>query len=172
MLTSAHPSKYDLVDKAMAFSIDPVLRRYSKYQELEMSVVREHEKELKRYLVLCSLRPSGTGSYGVRGPVDELWHTFIIFTRLYAEFCEQTAGRFLHHSPTEMKKDPSEAETKYARTLSVYKEFFGEDPPAHIWPLPGGNRSMIPILGADSSSSSSSSDDDAGDDDDGENDSG
>lgn len=31
--------------------------------------------------------------------VDIGWHVFILFTREYAEFCEQIAGRFLHHVP-------------------------------------------------------------------------
>ncbi|WP_194828602.1 hypothetical protein [Nocardia sp. XZ_19_231] len=31
--------------------------------------------------------------------VDEAWHGFILCTQLYANFCEQAYGRFLHHFP-------------------------------------------------------------------------
>lgn len=31
--------------------------------------------------------------------VDIGWHTFILDTRDYAQFCQQIAGRFIHHSP-------------------------------------------------------------------------
>lgn len=31
--------------------------------------------------------------------VDEAWHGFILCTRLYARFCAQSYGRFLHHYP-------------------------------------------------------------------------
>lgn len=31
--------------------------------------------------------------------VDELWHEFILYTRHYADFCEQALGRFMHHTP-------------------------------------------------------------------------
>src|SRR5215471_9546716 len=31
--------------------------------------------------------------------VDIGWHTFIVYTREYAAFCDQYAGRFIHHEP-------------------------------------------------------------------------
>lgn len=30
---------------------------------------------------------------------DELWHEFILCTRLYQHFCQRAFGRFLHHTP-------------------------------------------------------------------------
>jgi hypothetical protein len=29
------------------------------------------------------------------------WHTFILFTRAYAAWCERFAGRFIHHEPVD-----------------------------------------------------------------------
>lgn len=34
--------------------------------------------------------------------VDVGWHTFLLYTREYAEFCERVAGRFLHHAPSDV----------------------------------------------------------------------
>lgn len=31
--------------------------------------------------------------------VDEAWHGLILCTRLYADFCDDAYGRFLHHHP-------------------------------------------------------------------------
>ncbi|MBB1125923.1 glycine-rich domain-containing protein [Thiospirillum jenense] len=31
--------------------------------------------------------------------VDDLWHEFILYTRLYQLFCNRAFGRFLHHTP-------------------------------------------------------------------------
>lgn len=31
--------------------------------------------------------------------IDLMWHTFILFTRDYAEFCQNYLGFFLHHAP-------------------------------------------------------------------------
>jgi hypothetical protein len=33
--------------------------------------------------------------------VDTFWHEFILHTRAYADWCELTLGRFLHHTPAE-----------------------------------------------------------------------
>jgi len=32
--------------------------------------------------------------------VDHMWHTFLLFTRDYAEFCKKCFGKFIHHVPT------------------------------------------------------------------------
>ena len=43
--------------------------------------------------------------------VDIGWHTFLLHTKDYAEFCGQVAGRFLHHVPADEnveRRDPAE----------------------------------------------------------------
>jgi hypothetical protein len=132
--------------RANSFAMEEVVERYAKDQDLPLETAREHERELKRYLGLSALSPT---SYGMRGPIDELWHTFIIFTEQYAKFCDLVAGRFLHHTP-----NPSERDTKanpaissaavpagsvredYVRFLEAYQTAFGEVPPPHLWPRP------------------------------------
>jgi hypothetical protein len=32
-------------------------------------------------------------------PVDDGWHIFVLYTREYAQFCNQLCGRFIHHTP-------------------------------------------------------------------------
>ena len=60
--------------------------------------------------------------------VDEVWHDFILFTRLYQLFCQKALGRFLHHTPTEAMNSPTQATEgiKRAWRLSCYLE--GIDP--------------------------------------------
>lgn len=36
------------------------------------------------------------------------WHTFILHTLDYAEFCERIAGRFIHHVPHESEEQEAE----------------------------------------------------------------
>src|ERR1035437_1456754 len=36
--------------------------------------------------------------------IDIGWHTFILYTRSYAEFCDRIAGHFLHHEPNDNPK--------------------------------------------------------------------
>jgi hypothetical protein len=127
-----------LTQKAMRYDIADVMRRYAEHTRLPQEALDEHEREIKRFLVMCAANP---GMYAMRGPLDELWHTFIIFTSSYAKFCRLLGGRFIHHQPTA----PEEAPPKKARTQNSYQRFlkdyqlaFAEEAPAHIWPRPGG----------------------------------
>lgn len=39
--------------------------------------------------------------------VDIGWHTFLLHTRDYAEFCDRIAGRFIHHEPEDGSEWPT-----------------------------------------------------------------
>ena len=32
--------------------------------------------------------------------IDDMWHTFILFTKDYTSFCQEYYGKYLHHQPT------------------------------------------------------------------------
>jgi hypothetical protein len=116
----------------MDFPMDQVIGRYSKDEGLPLAAAKEHERELKRYLLLCALNPSE--HYGMRGPIDKLWHTFLVFTKDYAKFSDEVAGRFLHHDPVVEDVRNGTSPSHYLRTLSDYEQVFGEEAPRHIWP--------------------------------------
>lgn len=67
--------------------------------------------------------------------IDLIWHSHILCTREYREYCASMFGKFLDHHPTIMN-------TKYARndnqgyenTIRIYKELFGVIPPYTWWP--------------------------------------
>lgn len=127
-----------VIKAAMKFNMSYVMDRYAEKTRLPAEVLREHEREIKRFLALSAVNP---GKYGMRGPLDELWHTFILFTSLYANFCREVGGRFIHHLP----EPPKTRSAGRSRTLSAYATFlrdykltFKEDPPAHLWPKAGG----------------------------------
>lgn len=125
---------------ALAFPMNNVVQRYAKDHGLPLEVAREHEVELKKYLALCALRPGG--GYGMSRVIDELWHTFIFFTFDYHRFCEEVAGRYLHHQPaTEEDLSSGKNIEDYLRTLSEYRLYFGE-PPVHLWPIPTSAKGM------------------------------
>jgi hypothetical protein len=75
--------------------------------------------EFKRYIALAAL-----GYRGLAVPsqeVDDLWHSFLLFTREYAAFCRKTVGRFVHHSPSRSaRKLPNTA-----GVVKAYRRVFG-----------------------------------------------
>jgi hypothetical protein len=48
--------------------------------------------------------------------VDVAWHEFILFTRLYNDFCRHCFGRYLHHTPTEVMKSQTVAQEGIKKT--------------------------------------------------------
>jgi hypothetical protein len=76
-------------------------------------------RETLKWLWFCGTSPKGT-SPELLAPmcvVDEMWHTFVLFTLEYTEFCQRHFGRYLHHVPTthaegvrfiaRLKRDPA-----------------------------------------------------------------
>jgi hypothetical protein len=125
------------IKTAMKYDLKAVMARYSEKTRLPPDVLKEHEREIKRFLALSAINP---GKYGMRGPLDELWHTFIIFTSAYADFCRLLGGGFIHHLPETPSRRPSARKpSSYSAFLTDYKRIFKETPPVHLWPRPGGD---------------------------------
>jgi hypothetical protein len=82
---------------------------------------------LREYFQLCNQ----AGRRMVAMPsqaVDAAWHEFILFTRNYQSFCRRGLGRFLHHTPAEAMRTPTQAQEgiKRAWRLACFRE--GIDP--------------------------------------------
>ena len=83
----------DTIAVGLSYPINEIVQRYAEEQDLPLAVAEEHALEARRYLLLCALNPDRT--YGMRGPIDEFWHTFVTFTSRYMDFCERVAGRYM-----------------------------------------------------------------------------
>lgn len=70
------------------------------------------------FLAACAARP-GAG-LAPSEIVDIGWHTFILYTKPYAEFCQRVAGRFIHHNPTDVAGH--DAGSTASDTVSVLRE--------------------------------------------------
>jgi hypothetical protein len=126
---------------AEAFDVSPVLARYQAEQGADDVSTRRLWRELARFLVMVG--HAGKRGYGMHGPADELWHHFVLHTELYQAFCEQHAGRFLHHHPGSTQRG-SVWRAGYLRFLVDYRAVFGEAPPDDIWPLPTVSSVKLP----------------------------
>nr|WP_184905286.1 hypothetical protein [Amycolatopsis umgeniensis] len=73
---------------------------------------------------LAFLRACGESDRAPLGPselVDIGWHTFILYTRDYASFCERVAGRFIHHTPNDDGEGEKDPEELIARTTEAIR---------------------------------------------------
>lgn len=137
----------EMYRKADAFDFEKIVIHCALENDESIDTVRSWVPELKKWLVM--LAHDGRDDLVIFGPVDRLWHTFITFTREYAAFCEQVAGRFIHHVPAEkileadekglpvdralfetpqrVKEVRASQVEKYRNTLDRYRELFGPD---------------------------------------------
>ncbi|MFK8111324.1 MAG: hypothetical protein AB8B91_03955 [Rubripirellula sp.] len=63
--------------------------------------------------------------------VDLGWHEFILFTRRYAQFCDEHFQRMIHHSPG---GSAASNQRQFERTLESYRKRFGVPAPAFWGP--------------------------------------
>lgn len=79
----------------------------SLFERLVLRIVTDHGTTTEKadrimsqalaFLYACAKNP-GAG-LAPSAAVDIGWHTFILYTRDYAQFCQDVAGRFIHHQP-------------------------------------------------------------------------
>ncbi|MGK5677604.1 glycine-rich domain-containing protein [Actinoplanes sp. URMC 104] len=87
--------------------------------------------------VATATRPLGPSDL-----VDIGWHTFILYTEEYAEFCQRIAGRFIHHVPDDQEPSGGTPPTIPASTLAdtvdaIAAAGFAVD--EELWPCAAGN---------------------------------
>ncbi len=126
-------SKETIIDKTFAFPLSKIVTRFKKDHNVNDSDVTLYEKELRRFLILCALYPQeNVGMYSK--PVDELWHTFITYTKEYKQFCKEVAGRFIHHVPNENDLQSNDSQpSDYTTFARYYQMTFNEAPSKHVW---------------------------------------
>ena len=66
--------------------------------------------------------------------IDAMWHTFILFTRDYADFCEHHFGVFLHHVPevegdegTEAAEDDAAIRARLEQQFALVYDVLGAE---------------------------------------------
>ncbi|HEX3588187.1 MAG TPA: hypothetical protein VHV74_01050 [Pseudonocardiaceae bacterium] len=75
---------------------DRLVSRIVRDEKVEPDYAARIMDQALGFLMLCAK----TGkSYSPSAAVDLGWHTFILYTQDYLEFCNRLAGHFIHHAP-------------------------------------------------------------------------
>ena len=110
-----------------------IVSRYMRDYSSDELTALEFFVELKKFLAVSAAANAKGTSIGMAGPVDEMWHTALLFTRNYRELCELLGG-FVEHVPDVQDIDHVISTAGYVRFLSIYESAFGIKAPIHIWP--------------------------------------
>ena len=104
------------------FDLEPVRRRLIKEAAMPSSWIDEAITEFRRYLGLAAVMHGPLPM--MNGPIDKVWHTCLLFSQLYADLCEQSFGRFVHHEPAE--EEDSDPDGSWATFQLAYERVYGE----------------------------------------------
>ncbi|MBC6470960.1 hypothetical protein HKK74_36540 [Actinomadura alba] len=86
----------DLISTAL---FGRLVRRIVADEEIDRAMAERIMSQALAFLKACADNP-GAG-LSPSPTVDIGWHTFILYTKEYAAFCDRVAGRFIHHEPTD-----------------------------------------------------------------------
>jgi hypothetical protein len=93
------------LDEVLSYRNDRVIESFTRKFDVSTEEAEKIFVEVLRWLwYIASTKPTKANpeAHGMDEHIfiiDEMWHTFILVTRDYAEFCEQMFGRFIHHDP-------------------------------------------------------------------------
>ncbi|OGH91170.1 MAG: hypothetical protein A2534_04285 [Candidatus Magasanikbacteria bacterium RIFOXYD2_FULL_39_9] len=110
---------------------DTFARRNPQYAENANAL----EMECRRFMYLTVIVPNF--ELAPTKPIDEYWHTFILFTREYDAFCRMLSGRYVHHKPL----GAADHSAVFAKTQKIVAHLFGEFENSHFWFLPAPSTS-------------------------------
>ncbi len=82
----------------LAFEHDRLVDRYIKDFGVIRSTARRRFEGFKQFIAVCGMMD---GHKVTSDAIDSVWHTFLLFTRDYDDFCRSYVGRFVHHEPFE-----------------------------------------------------------------------
>ncbi|HEY0623416.1 hypothetical protein [Sphingomonas sp.] len=117
----------DLVAPLMSYTNDAVLKRYAEDHKCSMEEAERVFTAWKQFAVTAHFMK---GRKTVSRTVDDMWHTFLLHSRSYADFCDRyLQGYFLHHEPTSDEKSPE----NYVSTREFAEGLFAEIDDS-IWP--------------------------------------
>lgn len=121
------------LDSVLAYRNAAVVKRYAKDHQASLEEAEEVFRETLKWLYLCAHGMANGFACAMTeeiGKLDEMWHTFLLFTRDYADFCERYFGIFLHHVPLDDDESPMDLEAlqeQLERQFTLVCEVLGED---------------------------------------------
>jgi len=117
----------ELADRIDRWDLEFALEKMVWDKQITAEQCASAEQEFKRFVFLIGLDVKPIAMISPR--LDDVWHQMVLFTRRYEQFCKDTVGFFIHHTPeTPDSPIPVEAAVNF---INEYERFFGEIP--EIW---------------------------------------
>lgn len=120
------------LEDILSYRNKDVIESFAATYSVSQEVAEEIFQEMLRFLWLCEAYEEKCLKV-IDNPIlviDKMWHTFILFTRDYRDFCLRYFGHFLHHVPTTEREKRLE---KQQRSPERYTERIEEKRTRYNW---------------------------------------
>ena len=112
------------LDEAIAYRNRHVIDRFVERYALPRAEAEDLFVETLRWLWLCARAERDPDAPEVfiddcMALLDEMWHTFLLFTREYSDYCAANLGGYVHHAPTQR---PRTSSASPARSPAIQKD--------------------------------------------------
>ncbi|MBA2711001.1 MAG: hypothetical protein H0U57_10450 [Tatlockia sp.] len=123
----------------LKYKNDDILKRYEMDYPSNQLSGEEALRELIKFLWLTQKHEEDQAALpidqqldficGIPEEIDDMWHTFILFTKDYMDFCAENFGKFLHHAPTAATERMliNKSETDFSKYLSYVRKNLDEE---------------------------------------------
>lgn len=107
------------LEETLKYQNDAIVHRFIETWELPLEDAQDIFDQMKKWLWLQAYEqeksdtPIRLAISQSTKLIDEMWHTFILFTPDYHRFCEQHFGFYVHHNPT--------PKAEYGQQISAYE---------------------------------------------------
>lgn len=92
----------DSLESALSYSNPELVYYFANKQSISLSESEELFEELKKWLWLCSQLDEESDTvflFKENNILDIYWHTFLLFTEDYLNFCQKYLGGVIYHKP-------------------------------------------------------------------------
>ncbi len=114
------------VNEITSYRHERLIQRHAQDHEVTLTTAEERFAELKKFMTVCAMKPGPK----ISSPqVDLMWHSFLLYTKDYAQFCSAYLGRFINHAPFEESNPQA-----YLDTRTTVEAVFGPLD-ARLWPI-------------------------------------
>lgn len=122
-------TNFPLFKKISDFQIDepniekPFSMRLAQENEWTKEYTLQAIDAYKKYMYLAVVAKHNVTPSAV---IDKVWHQHILYTKSYLDWCENTLGRFIHHTPSTGQQQSEKYRLAYTKTKELYEKTFDE----------------------------------------------
>lgn len=111
------------INKILDYTNEKILLKYSNDYGKSTSEAKNYFHELKKFLYICSISKEPLAP---SKEIDNIWHTFILFSKDYRNFCSIYLNATIDHTPeVEGLTSEHNLEICYKNSLKLLRRNFG-----------------------------------------------